>query len=190
MPPALHTRSLWRPKCREAKNELLLCRCRRLGFAHEALDHFARAPQRGPQVEVADVPLALLEIRPQSLVALKTGMGGRGAVGQQSAPGSRLDADRQEEHRDEEHGQVHCVDTVSAHGQGDGESRASRAASFQCVHTVEARGQSEVKRRWWLTSSRESEVRGEAARDARGRSAAREHAWRRQRGAGQRLKRL
>ena len=123
MPPALHTRSLWRPKCREAKNELLLCRCRRLGFAHEALDHFARAPQRGPQVEVAGVPLALLEIRPQSLVALKTGMGGRGAVGQQSAPGSCLDyidAGRQEEHRDEEHGQVHCADTVSARGQGDG----------------------------------------------------------------------
>ena len=32
--------------------------------------------------------------------------------------GSRLDAGRQKEHRDEEHGQVHCADTVSAHGQG------------------------------------------------------------------------
>eukprot|EP00962_Isochrysis_galbana_P055218 scaffold26929_cov129-Isochrysis_galbana.AAC.1 len=63
----------------EAKNELLLCRCRRLGFAHEALDHSARASQRGPQVEVANAPL--LEIRLQSLVAVKAGIGGRGAIG-------------------------------------------------------------------------------------------------------------
>ena len=59
----------------------------------------------------------------------------------------KLDGGRQEEHRDEGHGQeLHCADTVSAHGQGDGASGACiRGTSFEvwCAqtkyHTVEVR---------------------------------------------------
>ena len=45
-----------------------------------------------------------------------------------AAPGQRLDGGRQEENRDEEHRNLHCADTVSAHGQGGG--AGSDACSF------------------------------------------------------------
>ena len=45
-----------------------------------------------------------------------------------AAPGQRLDGGRQEENPDEEHRNLHCADTVSAHGQGGG--AGSDACSF------------------------------------------------------------